>query len=101
MVLVVLVIIVAVLVFNVGPDIAEWTHNNRQPVLTALAKVVAKRLQARGQDHVRTYYFVTFEFKNGERREYSVEGEHFGLLAEGDYGVLTFQGTRFHGFERA
>ena len=32
--------------------------------------------------------------------ELRVSGSEFGLLVEGDYGKLTFQGTRYLGFER-
>ena len=27
-------------------------------------------------------------------------GKEYGMLVEGDIGKLTFQGTRYHGFER-
>lgn len=30
----------------------------------------------------------------------SVDASEFGMLVEGDYGNLTFQGTRYLGFER-
>ena len=32
--------------------------------------------------------------------ELSVKSSEYGMLAEGDSGRLTFQGTRFLGFER-
>ena len=32
--------------------------------------------------------------------ELSLDGEDFGLLAEGDVGELTFQGKKFLSFER-
>lgn len=32
--------------------------------------------------------------------EFSVGGSDYGLLAEGDIGKLSFQGTRYLGFER-
>ena len=38
--------------------------------------------------------------ENGERKEFHVSGKEYGLLAEGDSGKLTFQGTRYKGFER-
>ena len=47
-----------------------------------------------------TRYFVTFQTENGERTELAVEGREYGMLAEGDSGQLTFQGTRYMGFER-
>jgi Uncharacterized protein conserved in bacteria (DUF2199)/Protein of unknown function (DUF2500) len=36
----------------------------------------------------------------GDRREFSISGNEYGMLAEGDEGRLTYQGTRYRGFER-
>ena len=47
-----------------------------------------------------TYYYITFEVNSGDRMEFSVTGEQYGMLAEGDYGTLTFQGTRYKCFLR-
>ena len=32
--------------------------------------------------------------------EFHISGKEYGILAEGDIGKLTFQGTRYHSFER-
>ncbi|MBX9680641.1 MAG: DUF2500 domain-containing protein [Gemmataceae bacterium] len=32
--------------------------------------------------------------------EFWIEGEEYGLLVEGDVGVLSYQGTRYLGFQR-
>jgi hypothetical protein len=69
--------------------------------------VVAKRSQVSGSaspqhgGNTFTSYFSTFEFGDRERREFVVSGEQYGMLAEGDVGTLTYQGTRYHGFERS
>lgn len=47
-----------------------------------------------------TSYYVTFEVQSGDRMELKVPRSEFGLLVEGDEGVLSFQGTRYLGFER-
>ena len=47
-----------------------------------------------------TTYFVTFEFESGDRLEFHVSGKEYGILAEGDIGTLTFQGTRYLDFIR-
>src|SRR4051812_12888390 len=92
--------------FQVVKGIAEWSHNNGMPVETLPARVVAKRGETSGNGmhhhhhRVRTSYYVTFELKSGERMEFGLDGSDFGLLVEGDEGELTFQGTRYHGFER-
>lgn len=48
----------------------------------------------------RTHYYVTFEVESGDRMELGMDGPAFGMLAEGDRGKLTFQGTRYLGFQR-
>ena len=47
-----------------------------------------------------TWYYATFEAESGDRMAFAVSGREYGLLAEGDKGRLTFQGTRFLGFEQ-
>ncbi len=47
-----------------------------------------------------TTYFVTFQVDSGDRMELPVGGYEFGMLAEGDRGKLSFQGTRYLGFQR-
>lgn len=88
----------------------RWNRNNHSPRLTVPARVVGKREEVHShhhhQDayvhtHYSTTYFVTFEVESGDRMELEVSGEEAGLIAEGDQGRLTFQGTRFLGFERS
>lgn len=87
--------------------IGQWSKNNASPVLTVEAKVVSKREShhhhhnSDGVDHTSFSYYVTFEVESGDRMELSVSGREYGMLVEGDYGKLTFQGTRYHGFERS
>ena len=47
-----------------------------------------------------TRHFVTFELENGGRVELGVKDSEYGMLAEGDQGLLTYQGTRYIGFEQ-
>ena len=99
----VVVVFVATFVRGVG----QWHKNNNSPRLTVEAAVTAKRTDVSHRhdagthiSHHTTWYYVTFEVQSGDRMELSVSGSEYGLLAEGDYGKLTFQGTRFLGFER-
>ena len=46
-------------------------------------------------------YYVTFQVESGDRMELRVSGPEYGMLIEGDHGTLTFQGTRYLGFERS
>ena len=47
-----------------------------------------------------TYYYATFQVESGDRMEFSLTGPEYGMLLEGDSGKLSFQGTRYLGFER-
>ena len=38
-----------------------------------------------------TSYCVAFDVESGDQMEFSVYGEEYGMLAEGDEGKLTFQ----------
>ena len=88
-------IIVATLVQNGKKN----RQNNAAPRLSSDATVVTKRTHVWG-DHSRTDYYVTFQFESGDRLELEIPHNQFGYLVEGDRGKLTFQGTRFLGFER-
>ena len=78
--------------------------DDNSPRLTVSAKVVAKRTKVgrtSGEySHRYTDYFVTFEVESGDRMELETAGNDYGLLVEGDFGKLTFQGTRYIGFDR-
>lgn len=91
--------------------ISQWNKNNNSPRLTVPAKVVAKRTNVSHHHHNHgagsmhhsthsTSYYVTFQVESGDRMELRMAGHEFGLLVEGDSGKLTFQGTRYLGFER-
>ena len=89
----------------------QWKRNNDSPVLTVDATVVTKRTNFRqhrhnsGTNHIshrssHTTYYVTFEVTSGDRMEFQVSSTEYGILVEKDIGKLTFQGTRYLGFER-
>ena len=73
--------------------------NRNSPTLDVQAKVVAKRMAVRG-DHSHTYYYVTFEVPSGDRMELHVQGADYGMMVEGDNGILRFRGTEFLSFTR-
>lgn len=84
--------------------------NRQSPALYVNAKVISKRAQTDFHHHHHsdmmnhtsstTAYYVTFEFEGGDRMEFAVDGQEYGLLREEDEGVLHFQGTQYLGFER-
>lgn len=99
--------IVAVLVFGlvgaiIFSAISETIRVSRLPIEEAPAHVVAKRqdTSGMGDSSVSTSYFVTFEFSGGRREELRTPPKEYGLLAEGDLGMLTYQGPKFLGFDR-
>jgi len=104
--------ILGLILYRVVQGARQWKRNNDSPVLTVDAKVVTKRtnvshhnssnMQNNTMDmgYSSTDYYATFEVQSGDRMELHLDGSEFGLLAEGDAGKLTFQGTRYLGFQR-
>lgn len=99
----------AFFIINAVKGIKQWNYNNKQPVLTVPAKVATKRTNVSTSMHNNggivhhsssTTYYVTFEVESGDRLEFHVNGSEYGMLVEGDFGKLTFQGTRYIGFKR-
>ena len=89
--------------FVLGKSIRQSVKNNHSPRLTVDARVVTKRMQNgyyNGNHRHPSAYYVTFEVDSGDRMELSMTGEEYGLLAEGDVGKLSFQGTRYLDFIR-
>ena len=46
------------------------------------------------------FFGIFLVFLIGDRLELRLPGREYGLLTEGDTGLLTFQGTRYLSFER-
>lgn len=97
------IIIFGGIIFIAMKSIGTWNSNNNSPKLTAPAEVVTKRTKTSGgsgDSSASTWYYATFQVDSGDRMELAVNGSQYGMLADGDVGMLTFQGTRFSGFER-
>ena len=100
-------LIFGMILFAMVRGIGQWNRNNHSPRLTVEATVVSKRGDVSHHHdagthmtHTSTAYYVTFQVSSGDRMELHVPGSEYGMLVEGDYGNLTFQGTRYLGFER-
>ncbi len=114
-ILVILVFAVVIIMFIVMAvrGAAQWNRNNKSPVLTVEAEIVAKRADVTHHRHhtgtdggmmhtaSSTRYYATFQVESGDRMELYIPRNEYGLLAEGDRGRLTFQGTRYLSFERS
>lgn len=83
----------------IGIVIFYIIRNNRQPKLQVSATVVTKRTSNHTKATDR-HYFVTFQVESGDRIEFWVTSFQYSELKQDDCGILTFQGTRFIGFER-
>lgn len=98
-----IILIIAIsIIWAIAKGVNQWKYNNSQPILKLQAKIVSKRTNVSGSvsDDRTTTYYITFEVENGSRLEFVVNGHEYGLSAEGDVGKLTYQGTRYLGFER-
>ena len=110
--MVMFILIFGIIIFTLIKAGAQWKNNNNSPVLIVNARIVSKRISVTNHMHNHgdnmgmmhhsssTTYFTTFEVESGDRIELKVPAEEYGMLAEGDNGKLTFQGTRYKGFER-
>ena len=107
----VFVIIIGVFLFTLVNGVKTWSQNNRSPRLSVRAKVAVKRTNVSHHHHhtgtgngvhmsTSTSYYATFEVESGDRMEFYISGQEYGQLAEGDTGVLSFQGTRYLSFDR-
>ena len=92
-------LVIGIVAGSIIQGIGRWNKNNNSPRLTVDAQIIARRTHVWG-DHSHTNYYATFQFESGDRLELEVPDHQFGYLVEGDRGKLTFQGTRFLGFER-
>ena len=101
----------ALFFYFIVKSISQFIKNENSPILTVPATVVDMRRKTHHHHHNHggtgmhhtthsTTYYVTFQVESGDRMELHVAGHEFGMLIEGDRGLLTFQGTRYLGFER-
>lgn len=109
------VLFIALFLFILIKAISQQKKNDNSPRLTVYCVIVDKRTETMqhstpvGGDisgahgfHTMTdtAYYVIFQVESGDRIELSVSGSEYRQLVEGDQGKLTFQGTRYLGFER-
>ncbi|MBD2868917.1 DUF2500 domain-containing protein [Paenibacillus arenilitoris] len=109
------IVIVFVLIIG-GILYSVFTHfkNASAPRESSYARIVSKRMEVRshtnhhhqhnGIGHMsnssRTYYYITLEFDNGQRKEYLDVKNLYGLVVEGDAGYAATQGDWIVAFER-
>lgn len=109
------IIVIGVFIVAFIKGIETWNKNNQSPRMIVDATVVSKRTDVSHSHHANagdvtgahgfssstsTWYYATFQVESGDRIEFSVSGLEYGMLAEGDCGKLSFQGSRYLRFER-
>lgn len=102
-----LALMIGIVAVSAGRGLLQWSRNNKAPLQTVPARIVSKRSEVKQQQtqddaasRTSTTYYLTFEDEEGTRIEFKVDGSEYGMSAEGDRGVLTYQGTRYRGFQR-
>ena len=75
-------------VIQIVRGVGTWNRNNQSPRLTVFHTTTS------------TSYYVTFQVESGDRMEFRVSGSEYATCIEGDTGKLSFQGTRYLGFDR-
>ena len=105
------VLIAGVIILAIVRGIINTAKNVSSPVITVEAKVIGKRMDVSthssspddngfSSNSSSTTYYITFQTEHGERLELPLSGRMYGLLIEGDFGKLTYQGTWFKDFQR-
>ena len=97
-------ILLLMLVAKVTSMVNIEEKKGEKPVYNIQAVVKGKRTLVEADPEnpavPRTTYFLTFHKRDGNRVEMQVPGEDYGLAAEGDEGILVYQGDEFIVFKR-
>lgn len=111
----VFLIAVAVIAVALIKGVAQWHENNESPRLTVQARVVNKRKDIHHEHHANAgditgahgyhtttsvVYFVTFQVESGDQMGFVVNSSEYEMLQEGTSGRVSFQGSRYLGFEK-
>ena len=97
------VIVFGGIIYVLVRAISQVSYNSSQPVEVVATTIVGKRTSTRGgggDSMVTTSNYVTSETEDGVRRQLSLGGSEYGLLVEGDKGMLSSQGSHYKGFHR-
>lgn len=100
----VLLLIIGFIVYTSAKALKIWISNNASSLQSKGAAAVTKRSEVwggGGYSRTSTSYYVTFEDQAGSRMEFEVKAKAYGMIVEGDWGRLSYQGTRFKGFVRS
>ena len=72
--------------------ITRWVMYMKSPIEIAHVKIVSKRLAVSGSKNgSSTSYYVTVEFDDGTRKEFSTSGKNYSMVADNDSGQITYK----------
>ncbi|MCR5742284.1 MAG: DUF2500 domain-containing protein [Lachnospiraceae bacterium] len=97
-----IVLFLVVFVYIVVNGITEWSRNNRMPVVKEEVYLVEKKrvdnssMNANGMMTSDVDYYATFRFRDGSEMRFKIRRDMYNGIKEGEMGMLTHQGTRFH-----
>ena len=103
------IFIAVCIVFVIATRVQAWSRNNSLPVNEAAAVVTHRRTQKfinlvnaniYGHNTTSHSYYITFLTKDGKQIEFKVTNKDYHSTAEGEKGILTFQGTRYISFQK-
>ena len=69
-------------------------ETEKLPTQEVHAEIITKRVHYMNL----SWYYITFEFADGQRKEFQVSGEMYGLFTEKDKGTLRYKGNKFVAF---
>ena len=108
------IIFIVFFIIAIIKNLQQWNKNNESPRLTVDVYVTDKRKSVSHVQHPNAgdatgahgfhtttsqSYYITVQVESGDTMEFCVSNQEYSQIQEGDYGRLTFQGTRFLGFE--
>lgn len=100
----IITVMLGIILFVIIRGFAIWLTNNAAENIQRKCWVVDKRMQVwggSGDTSASTSYYITFEFEDKSRKELRVSTAYYGVIVVGDYGELTYQGTRFKEYVRS
>ncbi len=92
--------------------VRQWWKNKHSPLIVTQATISDKRIE---EHYIRSkrsaslgyrtrkvlIYYITFNLEGGEHIELRTNELVYSELENGDYGKLTFKGSKYIGFVRA
>lgn len=101
-----IVVFIIVLGYIIYAGVSTYVKNENSPVVATKARLADKRANTHTQTDTNGMvistdesHYLIFELDTGSRMKFSVSGRIYRNAQEGEWGTLTFQGTRFIRYE--